>query len=156
MSSSPQANGRLSVSTLFAYSLPGAPIAAMGLPLAVYLPPFYAEEVGLGAVAAGTVFMLTRFLDIFLDPVMGVLSDRTRTPWGRRRIWMLMSVPIMCVAAWLVFMPVAGSSFETAALSIFLLFVGWTMLTITHLAWGGELSPDYHERARVTASREAA
>ncbi len=128
----------------------------MGLPLAVYLPPFYAEEVGLGAVAAGTVFMLTRFLDIFLDPVMGVLSDRTRTPWGRRRIWMLMSVPIMCVAAWLVFMPVAGSSFETAALSIFLLFVGWTMLTITHLAWGGELSPDYHERARVTASREAA
>lgn len=156
MSESSSKRQRLPISTLAAYSLPGAPIAAMGLPLAVYLPPFYAEEVGLGAIAAGTVFMFTRFLDIFLDPLMGVLSDRTRTPWGRRRVWMIASVPIMVTAAWLVFMPARGTSFEIALASIFLLFVGWTMLTITHLAWGGELTLDYHERARVTASREAA
>lgn len=152
----PSGQSRLKTSWLLAYALPGAPIAAMGLPLAVYLPAFYAEDVGLGAIAAGTVFMLTRFVDIFLDPIMGVLSDRTRTRWGRRRIWMLASVPIMCIAAWLVFMPAKGTSFETAFLSVFFLFVGWTMLTITHLAWGGELTGDYHERARITAAREAA
>jgi Na+/melibiose symporter-like transporter len=147
---------RVPLAWLVAYSLPGAPIAAMGLPLAVHLPSFYAEDVGLGWALAGSLFMLTRFLDIFLDPIMGVLSDRTRTPWGRRRIWMIASVPIMCIAAWLVFMPEKGVSFEASVGAVFFLFIGWTMLTITHLAWGGELTGNYHERARVTASREAA
>ena len=36
------------------------------------------------------------------------------------------------------------------------LYVGWTLLTISHIAWGVELSDDYHERARVAAYRQAA
>lgn len=147
---------RVRASWLVAYSLPGLPIAAMGLPLAVHLPPFYAEEVGMGWAIAGAVFLLPRFLDIFLDPVMGVLSDKFRTPWGRRKPWMAMSVPILIAAAVLVFMPSIGTTWPVAVASLILLFIGWTMLTITHLAWGGELTGDYHERSRVTASREAA
>lgn len=147
---------RVKASWLFAYSLPGLPIAAMGLPLAVHLPNFYAVDVGLGYAIAGTVFLLPRVLDIFLDPLMGVVSDRVHTPWGRRRLWMVLSVPIMIAASVLLFMPEPGVSWERTAASLVLLFVGWTMLTITHLAWGGELSGDYHERSRVTAAREAA
>ena len=147
---------RVKPSWLFAYSLPGLPIAALGLPLAVHLPTFYAVEVGLGWTLAGLIFGAARFFDVFLDPIMGVMSDRTRTRWGRRRVWMVASVPVMVVAAFLVFMPVPGASWLSVVASIVLLFVGWTMLTITHLAWGGELSGDYHERSRITASREAA
>lgn len=147
---------RVKASWLFAYSLPGMPIAAMGLPLAVHLPPFYASEVGMGYAIAGTVFLLPRFLDIFLDPVMGVLSDRFRTRWGRRKPWMAMSLPVLILAAVLVFMPAIGTTWPFAVMSLVILFIGWTMLTITHLAWGGELTGDYHERSRVTASREAA
>ncbi len=147
---------RVKASWLFAYSLPGLPIAAMGLPLAVYLPNFYAVDVGLGYAVAGSVFLLTRVLDIFLDPIMGVVSDRVHTPWGRRRIWMVLSVPIMIAASVLLFMPAPGTSWPATAGALVLLFVGWTMLTITHLAWGGELSGDYHERSKITASREAA
>ncbi len=147
---------RVKPSWLFAYSLPGLPIAALGLPLAVHLPTFYAVEVGLGWTLAGLIFGAARFFDVFLDPIMGVMSDRTRTRWGRRRVWMVASVPIMLVAAYLVFMPAPGASWLSVVASIVLLFIGWTMLTITHLAWGGELSGDYHERSRITASREAA
>lgn len=147
---------RVKGSWLFAYALPGLPIAALGLPLAVHLPNFYAVEVGLGYAAVGTIFGLARFLDVFLDPIMGIISDRTRTPWGRRRIWMVLSVPIMIAAAVMVFMPSPGVSFEHVVGSMIFLFVGWTMLTISHLAWGGEMTGDYHERSRVTASREAA
>ncbi len=147
---------RVRGSWLFAYALPGLPIAALGLPLAVHLPNFYAVDVGLGYAAVGTIFGLARFLDVFLDPIMGVVSDRTRTRWGRRRIWMVLSIPIMIAAAVLVFMPSPGVSFEHVVESIVFLFVGWTMLTISHLAWGGEMTGDYHERSRVTASREAA
>lgn len=147
---------RIKASWLFAYALPGLPIAAMGLPLAVHLPNFYAVDVGLGYFVAGAIFFAARFLDVFLDPIMGVVSDRTQSRWGRRRLWMVASVPIMAVAALLVFMPAPGISWPFAVASFILLFIGWTMLTITHLAWGGELTGDYHERSRVTASREAA
>ncbi len=156
MSSPTAKTDRVKASWLFAYSLPGMPIAAMGLPLAVHLPPFYASEVGMGYAIAGTVFLLPRFLDIFLDPVMGVLSDRVRTKWGRRKPWMAMSLPVLILAAVLVFMPAIGTTWPFAVMSLVILFIGWTMLTITHLAWGGELTGDYHERSRVTASREAA
>jgi GPH family glycoside/pentoside/hexuronide:cation symporter len=147
---------RVKASWLFAYALPGLPIAALGLPLAVHVPNFYAVDVGLGYGLAGAVFGLARFLDIFLDPAMGVITDRTRTKWGRRRIWMVLSVPIMIVASYMLFMPAKGTTWEIATEALILLFIGWTMLTISHLAWGGELTADYHERSRVTASREAA
>jgi Na+/melibiose symporter-like transporter len=141
---------------LFAYSLPGLPVAAMSLPLAVYLPPFYESDVGLGNLTVGIIFGATRFLDVFLDPIMGVLSDRTQTRWGRRKIWMALAVPVMCLASLLVFMPQPGATWPSVVASIFLLFVGYTMLSIAHLAWGSELSSDYHERSKVTASREFA
>lgn len=141
---------------LFAYSLPGLPLAAMTLPLAVHLPPFYAEDIGLGWLAASIIFGAIRFLDVFLDPLMGVLSDRTQSRWGRRRIWMVISVPIMCLGSYLVFMPAPGASLPTVVVAILILFGGWTMLSITHLAWGSELSGNYHERSRITASREGA
>jgi Na+/melibiose symporter-like transporter len=147
---------RVKPSWLIAYSLPGLPLAAMTLPLAVHLPPFYAVEIGLGWMITGIIFGAARFLDVFLDPVMGVLSDRTRTRWGRRRIWMVASIPIMCFASYLVFMPDPGVGSLHVVTAIIILFVGWTMLSIVHLAWGSELSGDYHERSRITASREGA
>lgn len=147
---------RVKGSWLLAYSLPGLPIAALGLPLAVHVPNFYAVEVGLGYGLAGAVFGMARFLDIFMDPAMGVITDRTRTRWGRRRIWMVISVPIMIAASFFLFMPAKGTGWETTTAALIAVFIGWTMLTISHLAWGGELTSDYHERSRVTASREAA
>lgn len=147
---------RLKSSWLFAYALPAAPIAALGLPIAVHLPDFYAKEIGLGWAAVGTLFMLARIWDMFTDPLMGIVSDKWRTPWGRRRVWMVASLPFMLIPCFWVFMPAPGTDFWTLFAAIFVFYVGWTMLTITHLALGGELSTDYHERSRVTAWREAA
>lgn len=70
----------LTLGKLIAFASPAAPIAGVGLPLVVYLPPFYAEEMGLGLSIVGTVFMITRFWDVLADPVLGVLSDRFHTP----------------------------------------------------------------------------
>jgi Na+/melibiose symporter-like transporter len=156
MTGQPSPQDRVKTSWLLAYSLPGLPLAAMTLPLAVHLPPFYAVEIGLGWMVTGIIFGAVRFLDVFLDPVMGVMSDRTRTRWGRRRVWMVASIPIMCFASFMVFMPDPGVSWSYVVAAIVILFVGWTMLSIVHLAWGSELSGDYHERSRITASREGA
>ena len=139
-----------------AYSAPSIPNSALGLPVAVYLPAFYAEQAGLAVAAVGTIFMLARFWDVFTDPFMGILSDRFPTRWGRRRHWIVLSVPIMMLAAWQLFIPPEGVGVTHLLIWMFVLYVGYTLLTISHISWGAELTPDYHERSRVQGWREFA
>ena len=141
---------------LFAYALPAAPIAAMGLPLAVHLPPFYAGSLGLSLSVVGGIFLLARFWDVFTDPVLGLLSDRVSSRWGRRRHWIVAAVPIMLVAVVMVFMPQGQVTGTYLLFWLFVLYIGWTLLTISHMSWGAELTPDYHERSRVHGAREIA
>jgi len=140
-----------------AYASPGIPTAAMGVPIAIYIPPFYAQEMGLGLAVVGLIFMLARFWDMITDPMLGTMSDRFPTRWGRRRHWLVLSVPIMLVATWQLFMPNPEqvSAFYLAAW-LFFLYIGWTLLTISHTAWGAELSSLYNERTRVQGAREIA
>lgn len=146
----------LSTATLVAFASPAAPISALGLPLVVYLPPFYADDMGIGLSLVGTVFMITRFWDVLTDPLLGVLSDKYRSRFGRRRPWLVASVPIVVVAVWQVFMPDPPVSWLYLLGWMIFLYVGWTLLTISHMSWGAELTPDYDERSRVQAAREIA
>lgn len=140
-----------------AYASPAIPIAAMGLPISVYIPPFYAQDLGLGLAVVGTVFMLARIWDVITDPILGVVSDRFPTRWGRRRHWIVISVPIMLLATWQLFMPDPEQvSALYLMLWMLLLYIAWTLLTISHMSWGAELSPHYHERSRVQGTREIA
>ena len=60
---------KLSSLILVAYGGLAIPLAALGLPLVVYLPPFYAGPIGLGVGTVGLIFMIARFWDIFTDPI---------------------------------------------------------------------------------------
>lgn len=146
----------LSTTKLVAFASPAAPISALGLPLVVYLPPFYAEEMDIGLALVGTVFMITRFWDVVTDPLLGVLSDRFKTRWGRRRPWIVASVPIVLLAVWRIFAPDPPVGWLYLLGWMIFLYVGWTLLTISHMSWGAELTPDYDERSRVQAAREVA
>ena len=57
------------------YGLPGLPLAALGLPLYIYLPTFYAEQLGLGLAAVGAALLIARVSDVITDPLIGLLSD---------------------------------------------------------------------------------
>lgn len=140
-------NGRLA-----AFAAPALPLAAAGLPLGVYLPPFYAQELGLGLPLVGAIFMLSRIWDAVNDPLIGVLSDRTRTRFGRRKPWIAAGAPIFALAAVAIFAPgvfgvTPGAVWLAAWLFVF--YLGWTMVQIPLSAWGGELSSQYHQRSRV-------
>ena len=139
---------------LLAFASPAAPIAAMGLPIAVYLPPFYATEMGLGLAGVGTVFMVARFWDVFTDPVLGLVSDRYPTRWGRRRHWIVASLPVMLIATYMLFIPTAPVSAGYLLGWMGILYIGWTLLTLSHMSWGAELTPDYNERSLVQGWRE--
>ena len=152
--------GKLSRWKLAAYAAPALPIAALATPLSIYLPPFYATEMGLGLTAVGTILMAARLWDLITDPLMGAVSDKLPSRWGRRRHWMVLSIPLLMISAFLVMFPTwfVGEHATAAYLlgSLFLLYIGFTMLTISHLAWGAELSDDYQERSRIQGWREFA
>lgn len=135
-------SARLRPLTLVAYGLPALPAAMLGLPLLVYLPSFYAETVGIGLTGAGAILLLARLWDGVTDPLVGFLSDRTRTRIGRRRPWLIASLPLVLVGAWLLFRPPEGAGAAHLLLWSFVVYLGWTMMQIPHQAWGAELSAD--------------
>lgn len=150
------ANGRISRWRLAAFALPAIPISALGLPIVVYLPPFYAEDMGLSLSVVGTVFMITRFWDVFTDPVLGMMSDRIHSRWGRRRHWIVIAAPILMFSSWMLFMPSAPVTWAYLLFWMVVLYIGWTLITISHMSWGAELSPDYDERSSIQGWREFA
>lgn len=145
---------QLTLTTLLAYGALGLPLAAMNLPLYVYLPAFYAEEVGLGLTTVGLVLFSARLIDTFTDPVIGELGDRTRSRFGRRRPWMVVACPILIVATLMLFIPREGAGPVDLFLWTSLAYLAWTMMILPFTALGAELSGDYHERSRITGARE--
>ncbi|MEJ6654636.1 MAG: MFS transporter, partial [Pseudomonas sp.] len=132
----------------------GIPLAIIGYPLAVYLPPFYAQEMGLNMALMALVLVLARFSDVVTDPLIGMLSDRWQTRFGRRKPWLVMGTPLMLLGTVMIFMPPDGAGILHLLIWTLLMYFGWTMVTLPYGAWGAELSTQYHQRSRVTASRE--
>lgn len=146
---------RLTPRVLACYSGVTVPMAAMGMPIAVYLPPFYSDGLGLSLVTVGTVFTVARIWDVVTDPIMGLVIDRFDSRWGRRKHWIALSIPILMISVWAVFMP------DPAAVSggyllfwMLALYVGYTMLAIAHQSWGAELAVTYDDRSRLFGWRE--
>ena len=89
------------------YGAPAAPLALAGLPLAVYLPVIYADSAGFGLSLAvvGLLLALSRISDVVTDPLIGYLSDKWKTRWGRRKPWVLVGTPIFALGMWFLFAP---------------------------------------------------
>lgn len=141
---------------LVAYGLPGLPLAILLLPLFVTVPTFYADDLGLGFAVVGAVLFGARVWDVVTDPVIGALSDRTRSRFGRRRPWLAAGAPILVVGAWALFQPPLGVGWVYLLVATVLLYLGGTMIMLPYTAWAAELSRHYHERSRVAAAREVA
>ncbi len=143
-------SARLGFFRLLAYVLPALPLAAVGMPLVVHLPQFYASrEVGLSLAITGAIFAFCRIADVFIDPMMGFFSDQWRTRFGRRRPMLAVGAPLLALGIWMVFVPGGHISPAHAVFWLMLMYVGWSATVIPHLSWGSELSPDYHERSRI-------
>lgn len=140
--------------TIYTHGLLGLPLAVIGYPLSIWIPAHYSGGLGLSLAAVGTILMLARFTDVLTDPIVGELSDRTQSRFGRRKPWILLGTPIMTFSVWQLFVPPEGIGLGYFLLWLTLFFLGSTLVGLPHRAWGAELSVDYHQRSRVTAARE--
>ncbi len=131
------------------------PTSAAGMPIFIFVLPFYADDLGLGLSLVGIIFFLGRFTDILTDPVMGLLIDKFPSRWGKHKHWIFLSAPIFMLATYLIFLPSTTSpSWIYFFGGLFLLYSAFTLSSITQLSWATYLAPDYDERTKLLTLRE--
>lgn len=140
---------------LLLYALPTLTHAIAQTPMVTFVPGLYSQELGLPLALVGSMLFLSRFADIFVDPVIGWASDRARTRWGRRKPFIAAGLPLMVVACWLLFVPPAQAGAVYLLACLFALYAAFSLIDIPYQSWGAELSVDYDRRSRVTGLRQA-
>lgn len=149
---------RLGRGLLLAYGLPALPLAALVLPVYIFLPVHYAS-LGLSLGVIGWVLLAARIWDAVTDPLVGWLSDRTGgaigARFGRRKPWIVAGLPLVLTGLWFLLIPPAAPSLTYLFGWSVALYLGWTMMIVPLTALGAELSGDYHQRTRIAGFREA-
>jgi GPH family glycoside/pentoside/hexuronide:cation symporter len=140
---------RLPLGKVLIFSGPAASMGALAVAFAVYLPPFYASHVGLGAAGVASVFFTIRAIDFFVDPALGMVMDRTRSPLGRYRLWLMIGAPVFMIACYAAFVPPKGATTLYIIVTLLLVYVGQSMINLAQTAWGAVLAPSYDDRSRI-------
>ncbi len=146
------AASRLPNRRLIAYALIEFPVGGAMNATSLFLGFHYAS-LGVDLKQIGLILMAARLIDVLIDPAVGLMSDRTRIKWGRRKVWVCAGAPVFALACWNLFVPPEGVTAVYFAGWLVLFWLGFSMINIPYYAWGAELSPDYHERTRITTWR---
>jgi glycoside/pentoside/hexuronide:cation symporter, GPH family len=146
----PAAPARVPLPTILAFGTIQMPVLAIGLIYGVYLPPNYAG-LGLGLAAVAVAITTVRAVDVFIDPLLAMLMDRTKTPIGRYRPWLVLGAPIVMLGVWKVLMPSGPVSRDYLILWLLVSAVGLSMLTLGSAAWSAVVATTYNDRARLYA-----
>lgn len=154
---SPERTGRLNGWRLAGFASLSVPIAAVQMPLGVHLPAIYAQHFGLSLGVIGAIFLAERLWGAVADPLIGMLSDRTQSRFGRRRPWITGGAIIFGLASLALFFPPASfvSPLYLGA-AMFAIYLGSAMIQIPYLAWSGQISGEYHERTRIVTFQTVA
>jgi GPH family glycoside/pentoside/hexuronide:cation symporter len=144
----PAADQRVPLYNVFTYGSLGVPVAAMGVILGVYLPRHYVS-LGVGFIAVSAAIFIVRMIDILFDPAVALIMDRTKTPIGRYRPWILAGAPLVLFGLYKLLMPTGGVNAGYMILWLVVTVAGVSMMTLGLAAWGAVLAKAYDDRSRV-------
>ena len=124
--------------------------AALGIFMVVLV-----ENLGMPSWMWGVLFFVPRIVDAFFDPIMGFVSDNTKSDWGRRRQYVFIGSIIMGIA----FIIMWQLYREDSVLYNFTFFLIWSLIfhiglsifSVPYVAMGYEMSDDFHERTSIMA-----
>ena len=124
--------------------------AAMGIFMVVLI-----QDYGLSTLMWGILFFLPRLFDSFTDPIMGFISDNTRSIWGRRRQYVLLGAVIMGIGFSLLWQMYIDNgvdyNFTYFLIWSLVFYLGLTIFSVPYVAMGYEMSDDFHERTNIMA-----
>jgi GPH family glycoside/pentoside/hexuronide:cation symporter len=149
---------KLSAREIVSYGLPRSGAAMMFIMVSVYLSKFYTDTLLLAPAFVAWTFLIGRLWDGVTDPIMGYVSDATKSRMGRRRPYFLVSAIPVGISFYYLWSP--PDTLEDWGLFIYLtaaylcMYTFWTIFSIPHNSLGAELTMDYHERSVLTGVRE--
>jgi len=127
------------------------PLYAAYQPVIAYVPTILARHYGIALTTLGTVFLAGQVINALLDPVVGTLSDRCGSRFGRRRPWVAGGGVLFIVGVAMLFFPPAQVSPAWLAAGALAYFSGSSITQTALFAWSGEVSGDYAQRTRIAA-----
>ena len=117
---------------------------------------FYTDIYGISAAAAGTIMLIARFWDMAIDPVIGIVSDRTKSRWGKFRPYILFgAIPYALLAVLTFTTPDLGEAGKIvyAGATYVLLMTAYACINLPYSALGAVMSADTYERAGLNTYR---
>ena len=148
---------RLSLSTRVFYGFGSVAFGVKDNGFSYFLAFFYAQVVGLPAQTVGLAIMLALVIDAFIDPIVGQLSDNTRSRWGRRHPWMYAAALPVAISYSLIWNP--PTAWSQPAQVAYLVAVAVLIRSfiscyeIPSAALAAELTTEYDERTRLLSYR---
>jgi GPH family glycoside/pentoside/hexuronide:cation symporter len=150
------ANQKLSFKEKVGYSLGDTASHFVWDMVGFWLLFFYTDVYGISAAAAGTIMLVARFWDMAIDPIIGVVSDRTNTRWGKFRPYILFGAIPYAVLAILTFTtPNFGEMGKIiyAGATYVLLMTAYAFINLPYSALGAVMTDDTYERAGLNTYR---
>src|SRR2546421_1912774 len=117
---------------------------------------FYTDVYKIPAAAAGTIMLVARFWDMAIDPVIGIISDRTQTRWGKFRPYILFGAIPYAILSILTFTtPGFGELGKVlyAGATYVLLMTAYALVNLPYSSLAAVMSPDTYERAGLNTYR---
>jgi len=147
---------KLSVKEKIGYSLGDTASHFVWDMVGFWLLFFYTDVYGISAAAAGTIMLIARFWDMAIDPIIGVVSDRTETRWGKFRPYILFGAIPYAILAILTFTtPDFGETGKIiyAGATYILLMTAYAAINLPYSALGAVMTDDTYERAGLNTYR---
>ncbi|HSH04109.1 MAG TPA: MFS transporter [Anaerolineae bacterium] len=149
-------SNKLTLKTKLAYGIGDLGASIVAAVNGFFLNAFLLEVAGLRPLAAGAIFLLVKIWDSINDPIIGALTDRTNTRWGRRRPWLLFgAIPfgVAFLLHWYVPDISPNGKFVYYLVIAILLDTAFTAVNVPYTALTPELTRDYNERTILNAYR---
>ena len=124
--------------------------AALGIFMVVLV-----QNLGFPGWMWGIIYFFPRIFDSFTDPIMGFISDNTKSKWGRRRQYVFIGALIMGISFAIMWQLYKDSgvdyNFVYFMFWSFVFYLGLTIFSVPYVAMGYEMSDDFHERTSIMA-----
>ena len=152
-----QASQKVSLGEKLGYSMGDAAANLVFQMMMIFQLKFYTDVFGLDGAVAGSILMIGSISAIIVDPTVGILSDRTRTRWGKFRPWVIWTAVPFCLFYVLAFYNPGIHDKELVAtyatVSYVLLMTVYSFNNIPYTSLGGVMTSDIKERTSITTIR---
>ena len=153
-----QGDFKTSILPMINYSYANMYMGGAGYIISMYFTVFLTDVVNLSLNQAGIIVMIATVWDAVTDPVMGIITDRTRSKTGKHRRYLLLGIPIMVLSYTLLWnsFGLNGTKNPTLAIAYFVIVymlykTSFTIIGVPHTAMLPELAPEYNLRTQYNS-----